>query len=193
MILAITGKSGTGKHTAAQFFGQRGWKILDADKLAHQLYRPYQRSWKAIVERFGQDILTKDDQIDRQKLKKIVFGNTQEADQALRDLNQIIHPELQRHLKDEVYYSKKKNENAVLVGALWKELGFAEICDQLVLIKADPAIAFERVKKRDGVDRNTFDASIRNQTEPEKPAITVENSGSFQDFYKKLNSILTPL
>ena len=42
MILGITGKSGTGKHTAAKFLEQKGWKVLDVDKIAHKLYRPYQ-------------------------------------------------------------------------------------------------------------------------------------------------------
>lgn len=193
MILGITGKSGAGKHTAAQFFEQKGWRILDADKIAHQLYRPYQRIWREIVDHFGEGILTKDDQIDRQKLKKIVFGGTPEAKKALSELNAIVHPELQRYLADEIYYLKKKRENTVIVGALWKEVGLFELCDRVLLVQTGDALAYERVRKRDGIDYDTYENAIQNQSIPENPAITVENEGTFQDLYKKLNSVLTQL
>ncbi len=193
MILGITGKSGTGKHTAAKFFEQKGWKMLDADKIAHQLYRPYQRIWRDVTDRFGEGILTKDDIIDRQKLKAIVFGVGPEAEQALKDLNDIVHPELKRVLKDDVYYLKKKKANTVLIGALWKELGLFELCDTVMLIKASEALAYERVRKRDGVSFDMYERLTKNQTEPENSQVTVINEGTFQDFYKELNSAITQL
>ena len=190
MILGITGKSGTGKHTAAKFFEQKGWQVLDADKIAHRLYRPYQKIWREVVDRFGEGILKKNDVIDRQKLKKIVFGNAPEAKRALKDLNAIVHPELKRYLKDEIYYLKKKKANAVVVGALWEELDFFKLCDQVLLIKAGEALAYERVRKRDGIDFDTYETAVKNQTEPKDAQKTVVNENNFQDFYKELNKIL---
>jgi len=193
MILGITGKSGTGKHTAAKFFEQKGWKVLDADKIAHKLYRPYQKIWRDVVDRFGEAILTKDDTVNRQKLKAIVFGQTPEAEKALKDLNAIVHPELKRVLKDEIYYLKKKKANTVVVGALWKELTFVKLCDAVLLIKAGEALAYERIRKRDGIDLDAFEVVTKNQTEPKKAHKTVVNEGSFQEFYKELNSVLAEL
>lgn len=193
MILGITGKSGAGKHTAAKFFEQRGWKVLDADKTAHMLYRPYQRIWREVVERFGEGILTKDDVIDRQKLKTIVFAGGPKGEKALEDLNNIVHPELRRVLKDDVYYLSKKKANAVLVGALWKELGLFELCDKVMLIKAGEALAYERVRKRDGLSFDMYEITTKNQTEPDKAQLIVVNEGTFQNFYKELNSALTRL
>lgn len=193
MILGITGKSGTGKHTAAKFFEQKGWKVLDADKMAHKLYRPYQKVWREVVERFGEGVLTKDDIIDRQKLKKIVFGRGAEAENALKDLNAIIHPELKRVIKDEVYYLKRKNANGVIVGALWKELEMFEMCDAVLLIKAGEALAYERIRKRDGIDFDAYEVATKNQSEPKNAHITVLNESDFQDFYKELNSAFAKL
>jgi dephospho-CoA kinase len=190
MILGITGKSGTGKHTAAQFFQQRHWKVIDADKVAHKLYRPYQRIWREVVDRFGEKILTTEDVIDRQKLRKIVFGKDTASKKALADLNAIVHPEVRRYLKDEAYYLKKKKAKAVIIAALWEELGLFEICEKVLLVKAGDALAFERVKKRDGIDFDMFEAYTANQKEPEKAHATVVNEGSFQDLYKKLNEVI---
>lgn len=193
MILGITGKSGTGKHTAAQFFEQKGWKVLDADKIAHKLYRPYQKVWRDLVDRFGEGILGKNDTIDRQKLKQLVFGNSPEAQKALADLNAIVHPELKRYFKNEIYYLKKKKANTVVVAALWEELELFKLCEQVLLIKAGEALAYERVKKRDGTDFDAYQIVTQNQTEPENAHKTVINEGSFQDFYKELNSLLAEL
>lgn len=193
MILGITGKSGTGKHTAAKFFEQKGWKVLDADKIAHKLYRPYQRIWRDVVDHFGEGILTKGDVIDRQKLKAIVFGKGPEAEKALKDLNNIVHPELKRVLKDDIYYQKKRKANTVLVAALWEELGLFELCDAVMLIKANEAVAYERIRKRDGISSEMHEVTTKNQTEPENAHVTVVNEGTFQDFYKELNSALTQL
>ncbi len=193
MILGITGKTGTGKHTAAKFFEQKGWKIFDVDKIAHKLYRPYQRIWREVVDRFGEDILTKDDIIDRQKLKVIVFGQGPESEKALKDLNAIVHPELKRYLKDEMYYQKKRKANVVVVAALWEELNMFELCDKVMLIKAGEALAFERLKKRDGINLDMFETTTAKQKDPENPDITVVNEGSFQDFYKELNSAISQL
>lgn len=193
MILGITGKSGSGKHTIAKFFQQRDWKILDADKIAHKLYRPYLRIWRDVVDRFGEGILKTNDIINRQKLRKIVFAGTVESNQALKDLNDIVHPELKRYIKDEVYFQKKRKKNTIVIAALWEELGLPNVCDKVLLVKAGDALAFERIQKRDGINFEMYEAYTQNQTNPPKADFTVENEGTFQELYKKLNKIISEL
>ena len=193
MILGITGKIGVGKNAAAQFFGQRGWKVLDADEIAHQLYRPYLRVWRDVVDRFGEGILGKNDVIDRQKLKQIVFQNSPEGQKALADLNAIVHPELKRYLKDEVYFLSKRKLNIVLTAALWKELDLFELCDKVLLIKTGDALAYERLHKREGMSFDMFEHLMQHQSDPEKADFVVENEGDFQGLYKQLNLILNSL
>ncbi len=189
MILGITGKSGTGKHTAAQFLQQKGWKVLDADKIAHKLYMPYKRVWKKVKERFGEGVLNSNDKIDRQKLKKIVFAKGPEGEKALNDLNNIVHPELKRYLTNEIYYQKKKKKNIIVLAALWNELDLPKLCDKLMLIKAGDALAYQRIHKRDGIDFDMFETYTKKQTNPKNADFEVENEGGFQDFYKKLNQL----
>ena len=193
MILGITGKIGVGKNTATQFFEQRGWAVLDADEIAHKLYRPYQRVWREVVERFGEGILKKDDVIDRQKLRQLVFGESEETKKALLDLNKIVHPELKRYLKDEIYFLNKKKKNVVVCAALWKELGLFEVCEKVLLIKTGAALAYERVHKREGASFEMFESLDNAQTEPPNADFVVENEGDFQSLYKQLNLILNQL
>ncbi len=193
MILGVTGKSGSGKHTVAMYFEQRDWKILDTDKIAHKLYRPYLRIWRDVVNRFGEDILKTNDTINRQKLRKIVFAGTEESNQALKDLNDIVHPELKRYIKDEIYFQKKRKKNTIVVAALWKEMGLMNACDKVLLVEAGGKLAFERVQKRDGINFEMYEAYTQNQNNPPGADFAVVNNGSFQELYKKLNKIIAKL
>lgn len=178
---------------AAQFFAQRGWEVLDADQVAHELYRPYKRVWREVVDRFGEGILNKNDVVDRQKLKQIVFNPSSKGKKALADLNQIIHPELKRYLKDEVYYLQKRKKNVVVVGTLWEEIGLFKLCEKVMLIQAGDALTYERIHKRDGMDFDMFETINAQQKDPPKPDFVVQNEGDVQGVYKQLNVILNSL
>jgi len=188
MILGITGKSGTGKHTAADFLKQKGWTVLDADKIAHHLYRPYTHVWKAVIKHFGEGILGKKDIIDRQKLGEIVFNPNKQEE--LKELNKIVHPEIKRYLKNEIHYLRRKERNAAVIAALWKEMGLIELCDKVLSISANEDLAFERVKKRDGISEEAYGARTKNQLPLETPDIEVINEEDRQSFYKLLNQSL---
>lgn len=90
-ILGICGGIGSGKSTACQLMvtklGCAG--LIDADKLAHQVYEPGSAALNEIIDEFGTDILVEnhDDNneedndsgrnriIDRKKLGNIVFND----------------------------------------------------------------------------------------------------------------------
>ena len=187
MKLGITGISGSGKHTAATFFKQRKWIILDADKMAHDLYRPYTYVWKDIVERFGEGILTTKDLIDRQKLGAIVFDS--KNSEALEDLNKIVHPAIRREIENALYHYRNRDDHLIIVAALWESIGLNELCDKILLIKSNSSLAMERSIARDGITEDVYKARIKNQTEPPDPDFIVENNGEFKEFYKQLSEL----
>jgi dephospho-CoA kinase len=187
MILGITGISGSGKHTAGDFLKQKGWVILDADKIGHYLYRPYTRVWKGIVDHFGEGVLGVNDKIDRQKLSKIVF-DPNKLDE-LSALNKITHPEIKRHIKNEIHHLRNRKPNIIVIGSLWAEIGMPEYCEKILLITANDELAFERIKKRDGISQEAFNMRIKNQAVPPNPDFTVANEADFQDLYKSLTKL----
>ena len=187
MILGITGISGSGKHTAADFLKQKKWVILDADRVAHYLYRPYTSLWKSITDEFGESILGVSDKIDRQKLGEIVFNP--DSPDSLMKLNKITHPEIKRYLKNEIHHLHRRDPNIAIVAALWEGVGLTEVCDKILLVKANKELAYDRIKKRDGISESIYEMRIKNQIEIPNPDFTVENEGNFQEFYKSLNNL----
>lgn len=192
MVLGITGISGSGKHTAAGYLQKKGWVVLDADTLAHHLYRPYTNVWKAIVKEFGEKILNQDDSVNRVQLGKIVFdpAHPDEADKALQKLNGIVHPYVRRHLAEEVHYDVRRGVSVAVVTSLWKELELGELCEKLLWVKSDPKLAMDRILRRDGISPEMYGQRIRGQNPPAKPDWALDNNGTPEELYGKLSGAL---
>ena len=188
MILGITGISGSGKHMAASFLHKKGWVILDADSMAHYLYRPYTNVWKAIVKEFGERILNQDDTINRTMLSKVVFNpdKPQESLEALKKLNSFVHPSIKRRLIDEIRYHSRKGLNVAVVAALWHELGIDQACEKMLVVKAKPNLTQERIMKRDSIPADVYRLRTKNQADPEKADWVVENNGTPEEFFAAL-------
>src|SRR5262249_58841270 len=68
-------------------FAEQGAHIVDADLIAHELYRPGEQVYQELVSRFGQEILKPDGEIDRAKLASAAFDGGR-----VEELNKIVHP-----------------------------------------------------------------------------------------------------
>lgn len=191
MTLGITGISGAGKHTAANFFQKKGWVILDVDKMAHNSYRPYTNAWKAIVREFGEGILNQDDTINRVKLGKIVFNasDPNQAEKDLHKLNEIVHPYIKRSINNEIHRYFHRQANIAVIVALWEEVSLEDCCDKILLLKADPALCSKRIQGRDGISPETYGMRTRSQTEPPHPDFIVHNSGTIDELNAKLSEV----
>ena len=77
-VIGLTGGIGTGKSAAAQILAELGAEVIDADKVAHEMYAPGTPGWNAVVSAFGSDIVGPEGIIDRKKLGAIVFADPKE-------------------------------------------------------------------------------------------------------------------
>ena len=72
--IGLTGGISSGKSTICKWFKERGFLVIDADQVAHQLIRKGQICFKPIVSRFGKRILDSTGEIDRKSLGNLVFN-----------------------------------------------------------------------------------------------------------------------
>jgi dephospho-CoA kinase len=98
--IGLTGGIACGKSTLAEGLRARGWHVIDTDRIAHEVLRPGEETWKNVIDAFGPSILQPDKSIDRKVLGRLVF-----ADPLLRaKLNEITHPAIrsawQRELEE---------------------------------------------------------------------------------------------
>src|SRR3989338_5381544 len=98
MIIGITGPIGSGKSTAAKLFSRHHYSRIDADEIAHDLIKKNSQIYKKIINEFGNEILDKQKNIDRNKLGNIVFSDYVQ----LKNLNSIMHSVIIKEIKSQI-------------------------------------------------------------------------------------------
>ena len=87
-ILGLTGQSGAGKSTVAEFLEQNGFYVISADLLVKKIYNSGSPCLKTIAAVFGEDIISDNGTPDRKLLAKRAFSSKENT--AL--LSSIVHP-----------------------------------------------------------------------------------------------------
>ena len=88
MILGVTGKIASGKSEVLKILEKRGFYCIDADDIVHELYKSGGRGAKEVSKLFGKEHLSEDGEVDRLRLRDLVFGDVDR----LKLLNEAIHP-----------------------------------------------------------------------------------------------------
>lgn len=157
IVIGLTGGFGCGKTTVAGIFRSCGAKIVDADKIAHEVIRPASAIYTKIIRAFGTGILKKNKAIDRERLAGDVFGHKD----ALKKLNNIVHPEVIRIIKKEIKASAAKL--VVLDAPLLIEAGLLGLTDKLVVVSLSRRKQTERIINRTSLARADISKRIKAQ------------------------------
>ncbi len=143
-VIGIMGGIGSGKSTAAREFARLGCKVIDADKIAHELLERKSVKQK-VAACFGQNILSSSGRINRKKLADIVFAETRRIEL----LNNIIHPLVLSKVEQLITKYKAQNtvKAIVLDMPLLLEVGWAKRCKKLIFVDCRPELRAKRAKK----------------------------------------------
>ncbi len=118
--VAITGRSGCGKSTVAEYYRSRGFSVLDGDAVAREVTQPGSPCLPKLAKAFGADILDEGGALRRGVLAQRAFATKGDA----RRLTDITHPEIVRRLLAGVAQARAVGaklvfvDGAVIVGAV---------------------------------------------------------------------------
>jgi len=190
-IIGILGGIGSGKTTVAAEFAKLGCKVIDADKIAHELLDGPAVKAK-IVGLFGRAILDSAGKIDREKLAEVVFAD---ADK-LSSINELIHPiVLQRAVKLIKKYNSQNQVKAIILDMpLLVEVGWDKRCDKLIFVDCEEKLRLNRAKKlrfdKNQVKiRENFQISLDNKANLADN--TVENNSDFSALARQVTDIFS--
>ncbi|MCI8999762.1 MAG: dephospho-CoA kinase [Clostridia bacterium] len=84
-IIGVTGTSGAGKTTLCEILHkQYGAYIIDADKIAKRLSKKGTMYLNAIVECFGDEILSQEGELRRKELANLIYQDEEKRNQLNR-------------------------------------------------------------------------------------------------------------
>ncbi len=182
-VVGLTGGIGSGKSTVAQLFAERGARLIDADKIGHDVYRPGTPGWEQVVTAFGREVMAADGAIDRAVLGRKVFTDPV----ARRTLNSIVHPligmEIVRQL--EAARAAKDDTPVVIEAALLLDAGWRPLVDIVVVVVTPRERLIERIQRQRGLATADIEARMAAQISDEQRRrladIVIENGGSLVD------------
>ncbi len=186
----MTGSFGTGKSTVARMLASRGAKVLDADKIVHGLLLPKGPCSNAIVRKFGQEIL-KGGRIDRSRLAKVVFSDTDK----LRQLEAILHPHVGKVVKQELRHLARGANNTVVVVEvpLLFESRLHRIFDRTVVVTADRKTQLARLKRKTRLAEGDILKRIKRQMPLAQKIVladfVINNSGALSQTRKQVEAM----
>jgi len=157
--VALTGGIATGKSYCLVHFAELGVPVVDADKLAREAVTLGSAGLRAVVDRFGADVLGPDGSLDRAALGRIVFGDAR----ARAALEAIIHPEVYRHIREWFANLPAGTRLAVADIPLLFETGHNHDFDAVVVAACEPEEQVRRVTARDGLSERDARARLAAQ------------------------------
>lgn len=194
LLVGLTGNIGSGKSTVAQMLSERGATIIDADVLARRAVEAGTPAFAKIVARWGSSILAPDGHLDRAALRRVVF-----ADHAqLEELNQIVHPEVERLRARLIHQAKRRGDHVVVCDIpLLFERHMTDRFDRIVLVDSHRAIRLERLVKERGLRETEAMEMIAAQMPAElkraRADFIIENDGTFAQLERRVNEVWTSL
>jgi len=191
-IIGILGGVGSGKSTVAAEFAKLGCKIIDADRIAHELLERKDVKEK-VVSVFGKSILDSAGEIDHKKLGDIVFANGGK----LSALNKIIHPLVLGRAEQLIEQHSRQNQVKAIVldMPLLVEVGWAERCDKVVFVDCRRELRVDRAKKIGIISKNQLKIRENFQISLDKKAAiadnAIDNNSGFSGLAKQVAEIFS--
>lgn len=160
-VIGLTGGIASGKSTVSILLKNKGAVIIDADEISRKVMEKGTKVFSEIVKYFGDKILGKDGNINRQKLGQIVFSNTD----FLKVLNDITHPAIIYEIKKKLALLEKTGEPVVVIdAALLLESGLNLLTDEVWVVAVSKETQLRRLMIRDNlIDKNQAIERIKSQ------------------------------
>ena len=190
MNIGITGSIACGKSTVSDYLIAKGYTIIDADKLGHVALTSNDIKRK-LAEKFGDEIL-ENNEINREKLGKLVFGNNDN----LKILNSIIHPKIKELILK--LQEEHKDEDLVFLDiALLYEANFVDLVEKVAVVYVDEGVQLERLMTRNSLLKEEALKRIESQMSPQEKAslgdFVINNSYSKEDTFQHIEEIIERL
>ena len=188
--IGITGSIACGKSTVSNYLKDKGYTIIDADKLGHIALTSDEVREK-LEKSFGLRII-ENNEISREKLGKLVFGN----EENLKILNSIVHPYIRKQILQ--LQEKHSDERLVFLDiALLFEAGFEDLVEKILVVHINEKEQLTRLMNRNSLSSEAAMNRIKSQMSSEDKSklgdYVINNSNTKEETYRQIDLILDEL
>ena len=189
-IIGITGGIASGKSTVTEFLRQKGFQVVDADAVVHQLQKPDGRLYQILVEHFGEKILLENGELNRPLLASLIFSNPEEQEWSKRTQGEIIREEL----------AALRNQFAQTEALFFMDIpllfeqNYASWFDETWLVYVNRDVQLERLMKRDQISKEAAESRLNSQWSLERKislsSHSLDNNGNQEQLIAQVVQLL---
>jgi len=183
-VIGLTGNIATGKSVVRKMLGHLGAYGIDADALSHRAIDKGAPGYKKVVDIFGKWILGPDNEIDREKLGRLVFDNLD----ALKALEDIVHPIVRTAI--DVLVRRAEQKVIVIEAIKLLEGDLYKTCDTIWVANVPRRLQISRLMSKRNMSRDDAEKRIMVQTPQEEKIksahVVIENDGTFENTWRQV-------
>lgn len=190
VVVGLTGGIGSGKSTVAGLLASRGAHVVDADAVAREVVAPGTAGHRAVVARFGPQVVGPDGHLDRRALAAVVFDD---GDQRAA-LNEIVHPAVRAAIAQRLEELAAAGSGVVVLEIpLLVESGRSYGESMVVVVDCPEEVALARLMEGRGMDeadaRRRMAAQLSRAERRAAADVVVDNSGDRGDLELQVSSL----
>ncbi|MEI7455643.1 MAG: dephospho-CoA kinase [Nitrosomonadales bacterium] len=186
--IGLTGGIGCGKSTVARLFEAKGVRIIDADAIAHQLTQANGAGMDEIRTRFGSEYVLTSGELDRPKMRHLVFSDRDTK----AKLERILHPLILATCAQQIATPSAAPYTLLMAPLLLEHPSFLKLVQRVLLVDCCEQQQISRVMQRSGLDESQIRAIIALQM-PRAVRISrtkdiIKNEGTLDDLAVQVNN-----
>ena len=156
LCVGLTGGIGSGKSTIASLFAEHGAGIIDTDMIAHQLTQAQGEAIPAIRSAFGSDYINAAGELDRSKMRGLIFSDPA----AKQRLEMILHPLILEQAKTQIRQLRDQPYILVVVPLLPESPAFQQLVQRVLVVDCPEDTQIARVIARNRMNEAEVRAVI---------------------------------
>lgn len=161
-VVALTGGIASGKTLISDEFAKLGVPVIDTDVIAHEIVEPAQPALTEIEHQFGQHVIDENGQLNRSKLREIIFSDPD----ARKNLESILHPRIRQEVNKAI--EGLASAYCILVIPLLVEGGAYPNVNRILVVDVEPETQISRLMARDNCSRELAEKALAAQASREQ-------------------------
>lgn len=183
MVIGITGSIASGKSLVSNYLIKKGFKVIDADKIAKEVF---EKKLKKIKKLFPNAIIG--GKIDKKQIALEIFNSKENKEK----LENLIHPLVFRKIKQKI---KENKERLIFVDLpLLYETNSVNLFDKVVVVYVTKDIQVKRLMERDNIDESYALKKIVSQKSMEEKKneadFVIDNSKTQEETFRQVDEVL---
>ena len=178
-VVGVTGGIGCGKSLVTSLFERCGITIIDTDVISRQSVALGSTCLEELTHKFSPSILLADGNLDRKKLREIIFTDSQ----AKTFVESIIHPVVRSEILHQI--TTARSAYCILASPLLFETKQTGLTNRILVVDVPPELQFLRTMKRDNITEEQIkritDSQVDRQFRLEHADDVIDNSGSVEN------------